>query len=149
MNNLEEHALSLGKLWTNFNSLELLLRFYIAKKLGKPDIGLDGEVGEIFNVNPITDYNSFRMLTSKYNKLSETPIIFEPIEKLRDALAHGRIFTNDDTPMTVVKFSKPEKTQKDKTTVEYREVLTLEFLSGKNSFLRDLIKQVNDAMPNS
>ncbi|MBB1299196.1 hypothetical protein [Pseudoalteromonas sp. SR41-7] len=149
MNNLEKHALSLGKLWTNFNSLELLLRFYIAKKLGEPDIGLDGKVGEILNVNPITDYRTFRQLTSKYNELSETTLNFEPIEKLRDALAHGRIFTNDDTPMTVVKFSKPKRSQSDKTTVEYREVLTLKFLSEKNSFLRDLIKQVADAMPNS
>jgi hypothetical protein len=46
MKDFAEHSLMLGKFWTNFNSLELLIRFYLAKKHGENDSGLDLKLGE-------------------------------------------------------------------------------------------------------
>lgn len=146
MDGLKEYTFSLGKLWTNFNSLELLIRFYIAKKTQQSDLGLDGNLGEEIDKNPVTDYCSFRELTKKFNELSCQRLDFEPIAKLRDALAHGRVFTNDQSPLTVIKYSRPKE---NKVTVEYREVLNTEFTSKMNNLLKERVEAVKVQLENS
>lgn len=132
MNNLDDYAMKLGKFWINFNSLELLLRLYLTKKNSESEIGLELNIGDVCGLSHLTNYDSFKELAAKYNASvsNQYKIDISEINRLRDAIAHGRVVSKTDLPMlpmTVVKFSKPSKDTK-MVTVEIKETLTAAYL---------------------
>ena len=140
MNTLEEYALKIGKFWVNFNTLELLLRVYLTKHYNESEVGLELEVSETCEVTHLTNYDTFEVLARKYNSLvdSEQRLEVTSVARLRDALAHGRVTTKTQVPMTVIKYSKPQKNS-GKVLVEFKETLSAEYFDQAKD---DLIKMI-------
>lgn len=112
---IDRHALLLGRVMVNLHSLEVLVRLTLAK-LDNPQVRFFSEklkVGDQVELDAQTDYSTLGELLDKLNlKLAdrgEAPLPREAIVKLRDALAHGRVFTLDVAPMRIFKFEKPER----------------------------------------
>ena len=136
MLDLERYALKIGKFWGNFNSLELLIRLYLYRNFNCKKSGLDVEIGDEIDVNPINNFDTFSQLCDKLNNESGLSLDFSGILTLRDAMAHGRITTLDVTmPLTVIKFSKPKN---GKVTVETRIELTDGYLDETTASIRSI-----------
>lgn len=144
MKNLDEHVLMLGKFWGNFNSLELVLRLYLAKKYGEKESGLELNVGDKVPASHLTNYDSFAVIVGKYNAAVEPKnrIDANAIVGLRDALAHGRVTTKDDVPMTVVKFGRVDPATGD-VAVEFRQELTAAYMQERITQARELMLKVH------
>ncbi|MBZ5588596.1 MAG: hypothetical protein LAO05_08535 [Acidobacteriia bacterium] len=129
----DPEPLALGRLVTNLQSLEFVLRLLLHDLVGPKTLSLDLEklsVGETVPENPITNYDSFGDVIRKVNELLEAhakPERIDPsLAHLRDAIAHGRVLASHPTgPFSLVKFSKP-KAGVVKVTVA--EQLTLPWL---------------------
>lgn len=109
--NLNEHALLLGELMGNFHSLECALRAVIFNNGNKAEVDLENlSEGDVVEENEFTDYSTLGQLIKKYNSIvddSKNKVDLEII-KLRDALAHGRVFSkNMRIPLKLLKFDKP------------------------------------------
>src|SRR5947209_6682955 len=92
------HALALGKLLGNLLSLEMAARMAILK-LDTRAANLITQLsqvreGEWVETNALTNRSDLRQTLEKYNKhaSSDCKIDVAPIVRLRDALAHGRMF---------------------------------------------------------
>lgn len=117
---LNEHALHLGGLIGNFQSLEFLLRatlsgFPGARPRGVPpgqDIYLT-PVGTELPECDMTSYDSLGVLIKKFNVAAAAKgaaQVDETLVAIRDALAHGRVSSaTTDTPLRLIKFDKPDK----------------------------------------
>jgi hypothetical protein len=115
----EEHFFSLGKLWSNYHSLEFLLRAYILEKSGV-GIGLPHgtdiysfTAGKELPESPLTNYDSLANLIKKYNsyiEISDKTLALDiSLIDIRDALAHGRVSTDEEhKPLRIIKFDKPK-----------------------------------------
>ena len=110
----EEHASNLGKLITNLQGLELMLRQFLCtaknETIAMPPIG-QTNVPE----NHLTNYDTLGMLIEKYNNevSEEFPnfTVDASVVELRDALAHGRLFPESKPPklpQRIVKFNRPK-----------------------------------------
>lgn len=116
----DEHCKLLGKLIGNFQSLEFILRAYLqalpsARPLGIPygnDI-YSYSVGSELDESEITSYDTLGDLIKKFNtemKKQEHPTIDVTLVEVRDALAHGRVSSNNpDDTMRLLKFDRPDK----------------------------------------
>src|SRR5882762_4134372 len=120
---LDQHAHKLGKLLSNFQSLELLLRVFLQgdKPLGLPPMSnlFVSPVGTVVPISDITNYDSLGRLIERYNVQMETlkkPTLDVTLVEVRDALAHGRVSSEatGEEQLRLLKFSKPSK---DATTV--------------------------------
>jgi hypothetical protein len=145
MKTLDDYALKLGSFWINFNSLELMLRLYLTKKNSEPEIGLELEAGDSCPATHLTNYDTFEVLARKYNAIVDANhrLDVSTIVKLRDAIAHGRVTTKTEVPMTVVKYSKPNKTT-GAVTVEFKEILSAELLDQCKSDMFQMVHLVAD-----
>lgn len=152
MKSIEKYALAIGKFWVNFNSLELALRVYLTKKNLEPEVGLELAVGAKCPLSHLTNYDSFETLAEEYNATVARAHRrdFSKVAKLRNALAHGRVTTKTQVPMTVVKFSKPHP-RKRTVTVEFKETLSPEYLNectrDMNRMILDLVALINKEFP--
>jgi hypothetical protein len=129
--NVRSYAEYLGAFWMAFNGLELMIRIYLARRSG---VGtsqlmqlLNPTQGDTLPETPLTDWSMFRSLCTRFNESvpNSFKIDFDDIVALRDAMAHGRVSGDNSGLMIVTKYSKP---QSGKVNVEYKQVLTLEFL---------------------
>jgi hypothetical protein len=139
----DDHAKGVGKIVSNLESLEFLIRIYLSSannhkiEFPTPDTK---ELPETY----ITNYMSLDDLTEEYNE-SLTPAeqihrVDIEVVKIRDALAHGRIFSNTESfPITLYKFSKPKD---GKAAVEFAETLTTDWLKQKNEMIRTQMNKV-------
>ena len=132
---LNEHALRLGKLLANLQSLELVIRLFLQrdKPLGvPPGTNLFAyPVGAVIPLNEITSYDGLGRLIRRYNREMNPlgkPTIDETIVDLRDALAHGRVSSEATGPeqLRLVKFSEPKN---NNVTVMFNEPLTEEWFT--------------------
>lgn len=115
-----DHALRLGKLLGNLQSLEVLLRIYLLKsteamptKRIPPKPYWDLKVGDSIDEDEFSNYDSLKTLVRKYNldvaAKEPTLAVDVRVVEVRDLLAHGRVAaTAEDTKaMKILKFDKP------------------------------------------
>jgi hypothetical protein len=111
MNDSDQHAKTVGQLIGQLQSVEFLLRWWLAK-LEDLDVELPHYVGQILSETPITDYRSLSQLIASYNsQLCKTESGYQVdtrIVDLRDALAHGRVLALDgENYLTLYRFDRP------------------------------------------
>lgn len=108
----------LGKLVANMQSLEFVLRACLCKDEIIKGISKQVPVlfnlvkGEIVSNNALTNFDTLRVLIQKYNKLpiSKGMKIDENLIDIRDAIAHGRVFSGSpDGNNRLLIFNKPTK----------------------------------------
>jgi hypothetical protein len=116
-----DHALRLGKLLGNLQSLEALLRLYLLKiGTGATPGGAtrkpywDLVVGETVDDDEFSNYDTLGQLVAKYNRdiaiREPTLSVDTRVIAVRDLLAHGRIAgtAQDTTTLKAIKFHKPQ-----------------------------------------
>jgi len=84
----------LGQCFSNFNSLELLIRVYLVKQNKEIEVGLEVDEGNWVPVTFMTNYMQYRILINEYRKISNDKIpqkYVDEIDRLRDLIAHGRM----------------------------------------------------------
>ena len=82
----------------------------------------------------ITKYNEDLKLAEQIHRVDVQAV------KIRDALAHGRIFSQTESfPITLYKFSKPKD---GKAAVGYAETLTTDWFTQKNEMIRTQMNKV-------
>lgn len=110
--NEEEHICNLGKLVSYFHTLEFLIRSILKNnEQDKPNTNYSRlKKGQTVPEDSMTNYDPLGGLIEKYNKLVSKELkITKDIVEIRDAIAHGRVFSdNPNLPMMLVKFNKPE-----------------------------------------
>lgn len=132
----KQYTLRLGKLVSHFQSLEFILRTFLVNYESKRFLELvrlfELKEGEFVTHNAFTNWDNLRNCIEKYNshvKSSEANLeIDETLVVVRDAIAHGRVFSQDPafaTPNKLLKFSMP---QDDKVQVEFSAWLTEDWL---------------------
>jgi len=143
----DEHALYLGKLLVNFQSLEFILRAYLQNQPGARPFGLPHgtdiylcPVGTELPENEFTSYDTLGQLINKYNdkmRAKGGAPIDETLVELRDALAHGRVAAKGDLDNNhLLKFSKPTR---GKVQVTFNAEMSAEWF-------RNQYKRVNGAL---
>lgn len=133
------HARELGGLVGNLQSLELFIRLYLAQRPGSPVRGVYGDdvidkpVGTLIEESDMSNYASLKFLIKEFNKClanSRRLQIDEALVDLRDALAHGRVFsTSNYRDFRLIKFDRPENGY---ARISYSETMSLSwFLTNK------------------
>ncbi|MDP3774015.1 MAG: hypothetical protein Q8Q85_07070 [Gemmatimonadales bacterium] len=115
-----DHALKLGKLVGNLQSLEAVLRVYLLKIGEKPRPAKqqshsywDLVVGDVINADEFSNYDTLGTLVRKFNddvRPRDTSLCVDPaVVDVRDLLAHGRVAgsADDTATLMIVKFDKP------------------------------------------
>jgi hypothetical protein len=116
-----DHALRLGKLIGNLQSLEVLLRVYLLKVGAAATAGRttkkpnwDLVVGETVDDDEFSNYDTLGQLVAKYNQdiaMREPALSVDTsVIAVRDLLAHGRVAgtAEDTTTLKAIKFHKPQ-----------------------------------------
>ena len=138
----------LGEVLGNFQSLEFLLRLFLGKeeffrlplRRVKP--------GDTLPECAFTDWDSLGQLIARVNsqflKLGLPQRIDPSLVKVRDALAHGRVFMPADEDVVLLfKFGRPRK---GRVTVETKYVLTEDMMGGFRGRVSDAIEMVGAAL---
>ena len=121
----ELHALRLGKLLGNLQSIEMGARLF----LNKADVHRASEIirslpklekGDLVEFSPLTSGHDLRQVLERYNKLArDCRIEIDRIIDLRDALAHGRVFgygsMQTANSLRILKFRRERKPGKYKS----------------------------------
>jgi hypothetical protein len=153
--NQNEHALYLGKLIADFQSLEFALRAFlinneIASGVSFPEsINLNQlNVGDLVSENAFTNYDSLGQIIEKYNNLpkiiSSGLTIDKTLIDIRDALAHGRISTDiPSTELKLLKFSRPKGKQVE---VTFSVTMTKEWFSQQIKRVYEAVLKVHKAI---
>lgn len=115
-----DHALKLGKLLGNLQSLEALLRVYLLKigEKAKPPKSIQHaywnlRVGDVIDEDEFSNYDTLGTLIRKFNddveKRDRALRVDAVVVEVRDVLAHGRVAGDeeDTTTLRIVKFGKP------------------------------------------
>lgn len=134
---MNEYNIRLGKLVSNLQSLEFILRAFLQQLPDSRPFGVPkGEdiyqypIGSELPLNEITSWDSLGELINKHNKFAVSQgeqEIDRSIVELRDALAHGRVSSlSPNDSMHLIKFSKPNN---NKVRIEYNEILSLDYLN--------------------
>lgn len=124
MVNPDEQATYIGKILGNLQGLELMLRLFLYEKTGPQDTTLhleNLEKDDWVQENPITNYNSLRVLVKKVNEQLENLGVSDRLDDslvdLRDTIAHGRVTSlHPQGPCRLLKFSRPMNGQVQVTT---------------------------------
>lgn len=110
----EDHARGLGILVSYFHALEFTLRAVLKnyeKARTKTKIVYSVlKKGDTVPEDAMTNYDSLGNLIDKYNELAPKELrIAKGIVAIRDAIAHGRVFSDtQNLPMNLFKFDKPK-----------------------------------------
>jgi hypothetical protein len=147
----EQYPLMVGKMVSNLASLEFALRTVIylnetppsrRSPIAKPLTDL--RAGDKVDANAITSWDSLRDLVRKYNERNPSSRISESLVELRDALAHGRILTDDPKKdLQLIRFSRPSD---GKVIVEIAQTMSFEWLGQQIHLLHDAVKVVHQRM---
>jgi hypothetical protein len=139
---MDDHCIGVGKIVTNLQSLEFVMRIFLAdaheQAFTIPKNG-DVSVPETFATNflPLGD-----IITAYNASLSEAESAFRIDPKfiaLRDSIAHGRLLTQIDAPLTLYKFGRPKS---GSVPIESLEVLTEDWMKTNRRDLYDSIQLV-------
>lgn len=151
----EQHALRLGKLIGNLQSLECGARMALAGIEGlqvgqRAKAFLQTSEGDWTDVNPLTGPDGLTETLRKYNARvsSECTVDVSRIVRLRDALAHGRVFGagrySASRPLKLLKFSKGEKG--GRVQVEMAIDMTEEWFKDNTALLLDALRRITKAL---
>ena len=148
----ELHALNLGKLLGNLQSLEMGARMVIVKldqwaakqvQTQLPQV----RTGDLVELNTFTNADDLTHTLEKYNKRVplDCRIDVEPIVRLRDALAHGRTFGFGSMKhLRLLKFSR--KAKEGKVSVELAEDMSDEWFLENILILEQAFERVTRAL---
>jgi len=133
-----EHVDGVGAVVTNLQSLETVIRIFLAK-LNNQSFSLPSPGDQFASENYLTNYRSLGSLIDEYNRLllaSEVEFrVDRSVVDVRDAFAHGRLLSVGDVyPATLYKFSIA---QGGKVAIEFQNVLTKEWLNSTKLMIRD------------
>lgn len=132
----DDHTHGVGRIITNLEALEFVIRIFLTKandqKLEFPTPETT-ELPETF----VTNYMSLGELIDEYNNIlspaERIHCVDAQVVKIRDAFAHGRIYSNSESfPIALYKFSRPKD---GKAAVEYAETLTTDWLKQKGDLI--------------
>lgn len=109
----------IGAIITNLQSLELALRLFLSESVGPADANLQLDqlkAGDVVTECHLTNYDSLgpiiRKVNERLDELGVSERVDESLVEIRDALAHGRVFSlHPDGPYRLIKFSRPEDGQ--------------------------------------
>ena len=156
-NELDEHALNLGKLTGNFHSLEFALRAFLleydevaerkAKRFPQSVTLHDLNQGDVVPDNAFTDYDTLGQLIDKYNGnpkvLSAGLTIDRSLVDIRDAIAHGRVSgLKPEPPLKLLKFGKPRN---HRVRVTFSVEINKEWFSKQVSRVYEALVKVVEA----
>ena len=123
-----EHCRLIGGIVTNFQALELHLRYFLLRANGQPLAWPKPGEQQVAN-NYLTNRKPLNVLLDEYNdglrKGEEQFSVDREIVDVRDAIAHGRLVTPDVFPATLLKFSKARGGH---VRVDFSKLLTREWL---------------------
>jgi hypothetical protein len=113
---LDRLPLAIGRIVTNLQSLEFVLRLFLCETVGPNDPGLRYDqlaVGDRVQENPLTEYPGLESVVKRVNRHleehREADRIDPSLVDLRDELAHGRVMgLSLQGPWRLLKFSPPE-----------------------------------------
>jgi hypothetical protein len=135
----EEHARHVGAIVTNLQSLETVVRIFLAavdgQSWGLPKAG-EAEVDE----NYLTNFRAFGPLVQRYNETltpeERTKYSVDASHVLvRDSFAHGRpLSVGDIYPATLYKFGIA---QKGKVPIEFCQLLSKDWMEKTRASLRE------------
>lgn len=115
LNDSYEHACNIGKIVSNLQSLEFVLRAFLLEALGASNkVNYQHlNIGDLIPEDAFTNWDTMAQLIKKYNSrvlpIDHSLAIDESIVVLRDALAHGRISAASSSgPSYLLKFSNPQ-----------------------------------------
>jgi hypothetical protein len=123
----DSHALNLDRILAYFQSLETSLRSAIAhlSKLWRAPYDVSTlKIGDQVNADPFTNYDTLSKLIERFNSLvpPADQIDVRPLVALRDAMAHGRVFSATPAfPLKLIKFTKEDG--KGSVSVEYSSTM--------------------------
>jgi hypothetical protein len=133
----KKHLFGVGAIVLNLQSLELHLRYFLAR-MHRQDPIFPKIEDTTAAVNYLTDYKSLTALVGQYNTAlsadEKSKFAVDPgVVRIRDAIAHGRLVTLAKTPpFTLWKFGLEFE---GKTKVEFCEVLTEEWLVATSNVI--------------
>ena len=133
-------AKKLGQLWVNVLAVEVLSRQCIAKKYGqkKEIVKLkDCKQGDVLPKNALFNCDYLSTVIGKFNdefKDQGIQIDRDRINRLRKALAHGKLISPDPYPFKLHNFSKI-KGDDNHVRVEFVEEMTDEFMDENIRYL--------------
>lgn len=146
------HALNLGRLIGNLQSLEMGARMVIVKldqrasdrvQVQLPQV----KVGDMVELNAYTNNDDLTQTLEKYNKRAALDCRVEigPIVNLRDALAHARVFgIGSMKPLRLLKFSR--KAKGGKVLVELALDMTDEWFCENIRILEQALGKIGKAL---
>jgi len=142
---LELHALSLGKLLGNLQTIETGTRLFLAKADMIPEL----KKGDWAELTPLTNNLDLRRVLEKYNKAAKNcRVVIDRIVNLRDALAHGRVFGRGPIQnvhsLRLLKFKR--KAEAKKVQVEIAEEMTEGWFKENIEFLLNSLEKIRTAL---
>ena len=148
----ETHALSLGKLTGNLQSLEMSARMVIVKLDQRVAEQVQTQLsqvktGDMVEINAFTNGDDLAQTLERYNKQAplDCRIDIRPIVNLRDALAHGRTFGYGSMKhLRFLKFSR--KTKNGKVFVELALDMTDEWFRENIRILEQALEKIRKAL---
>ena len=135
---LNQHALGIGRIVVNLQSLEVVLRLFLAEASGGKINNMPQAGEKIVPLGYLTNRDSLGTLVDKYNScLSGEEAgqfgVDREVVAVRDSLAHGRLMSPTSEPLvTLWKFGKPDGTD---VPVERVETLTTQWLGEKTGLV--------------
>jgi hypothetical protein len=139
----------------NLATLEFFLRVFLYEKEASTDQRREElnlttlKAGDHVSRSALTDYGSLEQVILQYNTLvrgNPKLIIDIKIAKVRDAIAHGRVFgVSGAETLTLLKFKRPKKHEKG-VKVEFVESLTLQWLEAQITRVGASLEKVADAI---
>lgn len=145
----ENHAKELGGLIGNLHSLEFIIRLCLAQRSESVARDTYGDefrempAGTIVPESDLTDFASLGQLIERFNKcygVADSQPIDPSLVRLRDAIAHGRVFAGpESTHMRIIKFERPKGGQ---ARIAYNEVMSDRWFLENKARVRDAIHTV-------
>ena len=143
--------MTLGKLVANLATLEFALRVVIylcevppeqRRPVARRFTALSA--GDELEESALTSWDSLATLIVKYNCHNPNAPIPEDIGDLRDALAHGRVLTDEpDANLRLIRFGRPRE---GRVLVEMNQTLSMDWLDQQIHRLHDAVVLVHRRM---
>ncbi|MFA1719913.1 hypothetical protein [Xanthomonas campestris] len=144
----DQHAYHLGGLLGNLQTLEMFIRLALAQREGAPVRNTYGDdfrnapVGTLIPLSDFSNFHSLNQLIDSFNQAFPRSPLDKDLIKLRDALAHGRVFkgpTEED--FRIVKFSRPSNASVE---IEYSAVMDEAWFVENKAWVASAVKTVAD-----
>lgn len=148
----EQHALNLGKLTGNLQTIEMAARLAIVKLDKAAGERIQSQlpqvrVGELIETNAFTNKDDLNQTLEKYNKCAplDCRVDRKSIVALRDGLAHGRVFgARTMKHLRLLKFSR--KATEGRVAVELAIDMTEEWFLENIRRLNEAVAKITKAL---